>query len=866
MAKDNFWSNMIDFIKKSKINFSNGLSHTDNDAMIGQAANMQNMIIENGIAVKRNGSICLNKCDEVQDYYLLETITVAGSEFIIAVNSSRNLIAFFKDFPEKPMYVCRSHFSRTNFVSFTRGVRFFKISTPFGWTILNEFGDAYTIKSDGILKVGVNSNFPAYYPLSEIDRDDDNKYLLYLDVFDATNTEIETFFMENDGVEDTIPIKGDVRVATINEAGVISKLSPAINIAEKECKLFGLNPFSEYKVTIKEIADNYRLHRVFTYSFEDSYFHSSYRQRIQLEEERTLSDVYNKNFNSKQLGTSVSDFLVPSNTIRCIVSKVSPDFYGDTGTDDAHVSDACFLIPINTGDQDPAVQMTTIATATGLTDLHGRYKMQKVGRLLYEDEYVSPPADTTPYVEATDAYISGDANAEDKRHVGSETFIAFITHYKEMQLHDNSLQWSTLLGGFQIITDVGETACRYYYIINGSEVTEDGSHTASSAYFNDGDLVDISYSISTNKLTKAFPTLGMFDKKGDDKVIALEHKGFDCWENHINGIISGISVYFDTTVYDFYELGFSWFKSTLLNKGSIFLDDAFTDKQFAVWSDNFIISKSQRVFTDSSGKIIYGIEDEQLSSNYLNYDGTIIGRNVSNAKGSLPEKFLAVTKPVYQTLRRQAHIHNPFTEILKDVDDIASNEGILCAIRSNRLWFGSSITLLLDKQQAMNGKLYAVNSLGEYFVVFTSEGSFVMSPDGKKQSVYNSSATNPSIIKSHTGLKAVYGINMLGEIIMLTQREISKNQFAFVVDVISTNIHSVQFSSQTIIKEIADVLYVADGDTIYAYKNGIWSEKMFFDGKTVRQMTNLDDKLVVFFNDNFDVEDADISKGLAGTS
>jgi len=302
MAKDNFWSNMIDFIKKSKINFSNGLSHTDNDAMIGQAANMQNMIIENGIAVKRNGSICLNKCDEVQDYYLLETITVAGSEFIIAVNSSRNLIAFFKDFPEKPMYVCRSHFSRTNFVSFTRGVRFFKISTPFGWTILNEFGDAYTIKSDGILKVGVNSNFPAYYPLSEIDRDDDNKYLLYLDVFDATNTEIETFFMENDGVEDTIPIKGDVRVATINEAGVISKLSPAINIAEKECKLFGLNPFSEYKVTIKEIADNYRLHRVFTYSFEDSYFHSSYRQRIQLEEERTLSDVYNKNFNSKQLG------------------------------------------------------------------------------------------------------------------------------------------------------------------------------------------------------------------------------------------------------------------------------------------------------------------------------------------------------------------------------------------------------------------------------------------------------------------------------------------------------------------------------------------------------------------------------------
>ena len=870
MAKDNQIVEINNFIKRTKIPFSGGLSHSDNDSVVGMAQDIQNMEIEYGVATRRRGSMVLNgNCDVPQDYFLFETITVGGSEFIIAVNEYRYLVAFFKDFPQQEMFVFRNHFDRSKAVTFNRGVRFFLISTPFGWTIVNEFGDAYAIKSDGVLRVSKLTrtdgvvDIKEYLPLDELNRAYDIEYALYLDIFNATNKRLDNFYLATDYKEDTIPVHGEVRVGYVNEVGVVSKLSPSINIEEKSCKVFGVEPLEMYEVTEAEAFNKRKTHPVYGCVYEDELWSgvSDNQSIIEFEEKKTLSTTYNPSFDATQYSVNNANTPVTSSTIRCVALTST--------TEDGLISPEIQLVPINTASI-TTEQAKMIATVNSITPIvHGRYKAKLVGKIL---DSIAPAGGVgTAFEYDADTYDAADKETD---------LILYLTNTNLNNLGANSLTWQLNPDYLMLGTSANTwtpsitagTSNKWFSVFGVTRYTSDRTvvinrrenETEFVFSLKYGDVVDIYFNTDDDTLIKAFPIVDEFFSHGEDFSKMLEHEGFDCWTIS-NNVTEATSVYknveYDIDDFDRANLFQRDMWSDVNNNASIFMDIPTVDNQIAVWHDGYIISKSQRVFVDTAdgNSIVYGIDDEQTSKDL---GDSVTGRNVSQLPTTkfVAEKFLSFTKPVYQTLRRRAYKYNSFTELLTDVDDIASNGSALCAIRSNRLWIGSSLTLLLDRQIPVNGRLFAVEALGNTFVVFSSEGVFVFDTDGKKKPVHNNTKTSPTVIKATQGVSGVYGIDIEGRVIVVSLRELQTNVYMYVVDVLSEAIHSVRFSEDSVMLEANNVLYIADTDTIYEYSNGAWIGKMKFDNKFIKRMTTLDDKLVVFFYDYPSSNAVDISK------
>ena len=847
MAKGNdSLTQAINLIKQSKWAFNGGLTQTDNDDQHGTAANIQNMEIEHGIAVKRRGSILLNDGDVPQDYYLLKNIFIGGSELLIGVDHNRYIVAFFKHFPAKKMIVFKSHFYRNKRQAFTKGVKFFLVNNPRGYTIVNEFGEAKTIFSNGILKIAKgDSAVQTYYPRDEIDREE-GEYRLYLDIVEATNYELDSFFISYDGAKDTIPLKGDVRCAYVNEAGVVSKMSDSQPLQDYHSVVVGMEELQTIESdTVDTVNDRYL-----------RYITEYVPVSIGRSDIGSSNDI--ASFLTNPFTTTQNDVLADAVTIDEVnteISTVNTSSFTVVATQDASGNLTFKPLAIFGG----AGQLDTIVDAEiakGTGAVRNRFYARIIGRLKdvkktftgapiplqYTDfEYVG---DDDVVMEYVDIVFSISNYIED-----AVTVMSFSDDTDVYVLNNMIVDTTTSAGSHSIRTSSIRLLSN---TLPNSRYAQDSGFTYSNRYSVNTDIQRL------NEGNAIFAVEIFFDLDNDEFIECkgitpeetrmdnlVKHLGYDTWE--IDSISEGVKIADSLTSF--------WQTMASSNLGNVSLDEPFHSKQFVVWNENNLVSKSQSLFLDQYDNILYRVTDTLLKKSTAAGAADTYTVNQCPATG-ITESYLSFTKPIYQSLRRVPYLYNPNIEVLRDVKDIATNNILLCAIRSNRLWIGRSDTLLLDSQIELAGHLFCVSAFSDGFVVFTSAGAVHINGKLETETVRTLSETRVNIIKCQSNdiNNAVYAISDTGSVMIIFYEFMEKVPI-LTTRIITDSIHAVHFSQQSEMVVINGAFYISDGDTIYGYKDNIWFTKMKFDGRVVRKMASLDSKLVIFFYD----EESDVT-------
>jgi len=836
MAKySEFLKELIGFVKKSKVPFSNGLLKTDSDAVVGYSAEMQNMVIENGIAVKRRGSFLLNDGDSPQKYYLLENIYIGASEFIIGVNHNRELIAHFSRFPEKTMKVYRNHFKRNKLVSFTRGVKFFIISTPSGYTILNEFGDAYSIKNNGVLRISQNDGTVSefYYPTDEYSRDIGAEFRLYLDIVTSTNEELFDFYVSEDYAYDTIPLKGEIRCAYKNEAGVISKLSEPISLAEYKSVIVGLNPITSTRRDFKS-ANGTDIYQVVNHISAREAFNNSTQSYVRLESNIALNattaitEYTNRDtpLPSNQSGddTAISSFRIMINREHFIISPVYLD-----------------------GDDETMNDVVVTMEALTAPNYNGRFKGKVYG-------YLDDPSGSVRDMMETDII---EYERQPNFTFGLNNSKVWTWTTKASAQNPATFVWYWNSFGTRNVAKTKSIDIDW----------TDVKLPSKAGYY--WSVVDIFYYTVSKELVPMYPVINANTLTASS---LFNHKGYDCWNRTDDEGIGKLTNtgYLSTNSgavlppYEYMEA------ENATEPNSVGTEDPYNARQIALWYDGYIISEAQKVLTyatDGVSDVIYGVNDDATTDKAVTLGGTENKRVVSQIPLSIVEQFMSFTKPIYQTLRKVARAYSPATELLHDVRDIASNGATLCAVRSNRLWLGSSLTLLLEKQLELSGYIYSVDSFMDGFVVFTSSGGYFLNVSGAFNRINGMTETTSSVVMSYNAISAVYGVDAMGRVVVVSQKEIFEGTVVKSYSIISQAINAHKFSSDTVMTEVDGVLYVGDGDTLYGYRDGMWITEQKFTQtisdvvypKHIHMMTPLEDKLVISFYDYPSEETLDFS-------
>ena len=127
--------------------------------------------------------------------------------------------------------------------------------------------------------------------------------------------------------------------------------------------------------------------------------------------------------------------------------------------------------------------------------------------------------------------------------------------------------------------------------------------------------------------------------------------------------------------------------------------------------------------------------------------------------------------------------------------------------------------------------------------------------------------TTASVIYAYGGISVVYGVDAVGRIVAVHQKEIFDGVVVVSYSIISLAISSHKFTSKAVMTEVDGVLYVGDGDTLFGYRDGIWITEQKFSQtisgivypKHIDKMVSLEDKLVIFFYDYPSEETIDFS-------
>ena len=869
MASDSFYKGVVDFIKKQRIGFSKGLAKTRNDSMPDYAFDMRNINIEYGAAVKRNGSVCLNNSIVPQKYVLIEPIVIGGAEVLITVTFDRRIVAFSKFFPEKELPIASSHYNRNTLISFTRGDIFksFKVNNRF--VIVNDYGESYTIRLDGIFKIAKASDKSTYYPNDEYNRDKDNDYVLYLDIFNSTNTNLDHFYVSEDVDNNTPSMSGEVRVASVNEMGVVSKLSDPIIVADTHSLLFSLNPIAtipttSYLVDAVRYGYDRARHTVTPFSVKrmvsdgetpsldsdeilfqlkhtemdtDPVYVNRYSKKrttratsktsTTIVQDYDESDIVTKKYimrMPKGFSTSINLTSAPFHIIGSNVFDSGSEALLDDAINNLDVDSNCIIKMRIVGWFDPEV-LTLIADGTSLTAAD--YTEYEKSIDIYAP-ILGWSSKNESYFDMVKAEVGGVALPTVKvaASPANKPVITFGELFRDSMTSAHS--FGELYGAIDTTNYVLGNCC----VVEIDFIEPSGI---------DADFI-YSYPVADYSFTS----------------YTLHHLYYDTWN------VSETSDVFNFDDFFIYDTAITLYNDNILND-TTFTDEPYADTQFAIWNNGYIISKSQQVLVDTNDNVVNRIYDNNYLDKKLNYGGSADYRVVSQAPSyDYTLKNIAITKPIYQTLRRVARKLNTAQEVMSDVVDIACNGNQFAVIQGARVWVGDSFTLLLEGAIDMVGDVRFIESFRDGFIVFTNQGINYLDRQGVLSPVVNGFNSSTDYIKSASSIGGCFAITETGKVVVVETSEAKDGTYVNVAKIISHAINTVRFSIASEMRLVNGILYISDDDTLYAYNGGAWSSRWVFDGKTISKISELDGEVVLFFYDYADADTINMSSGGMG--
>jgi len=848
-------------LRSPRITFEKGQEYTANDQHLGFVSKLENMEVVNGAVQNRKGSKVLNDTSEQESFLILKGVEVSGSEFLLGVNTKREVKAWFPRAVQKTMQVMRQAFtpfmdtttiSERNYkFQFARGDRFFIESGLKYIMIFNNYGDIFRINKRGHIQYLELNTTPEdwtpteastkNYKITSARRYDNEGIGLFLDIEEMTHKEIQSFNIYEDLSGNTVPIRGDIRIAHINEAGEIGKFSEPLGSRNWQSVIISRIPMLAGRPVRANLS-------VFLFggglSVEEdddaeTYYELGAKRTGVVYEEGDETKSY-ITLNPIQLPTAGISF---RNRFNCYTLSESLYENGTTEWKDVYLfREDGFLKFFLRNSTDDLIDVTSEASSGFIKlkdikwyDLKGENLTVDSSHNI-EDEWVKQKADTLD--TCVDFYKVYDASS-DFLPAGIDT----VTYNSTSDV-------------YTITADTDNRANRVLFACSkargiGLEEAPFGTLTftntggTSSFTVNGSPFGVAKVLVDTTNSVLATTSFEYDSEEIPSNPLLVEDKGYDCWKMREKDFGSDKIQYVNlltgqviTTAILEGDYPAGYVDRDVMKE---YLD---TGERFAVWNDGYIIAESQEFFHDIDLDYPTYTTDDTPTSNY---------RYATKPKKYFKKSNNPICALDFQSIRRYAVDINFMEEHITDPQAVVISSGNLFVVQGNRLWLGNSNRMILDRVIDFDSPVNFIEKAGRGVLVFSENGISEVKSTGTISGVDTSQITDTTAKATYSGKGGVYAVmgdESVVRIILVT----AGVQVPFYRAIpMAIQLSDKTWGDAPILQYAGNTLYIAHDSEIWGLQNGIWSKRFNFEGFNINALAELQGELVVSFDDKEDM-------------
>ena len=824
------------YLRTPPITFEKGIMQTDNDNVLGFVSDLKNMDVKNNHVERRKGSRFLSDPLITNKFILLEELVICGAKILVGITEKREVFAFTDKWVETqfPIYK-KGMFHLPNNDSFKldfqRGEKFWLLEDNKYYRIVNDFGDAYRINKQGYIQfMSVTAEVDDLTKFRPAQQQYDSRYDntdedytgigLFLDVEDITLEDAPEMYFIDDHSSATPEIRGDVRVAHVNNAGHRGLWSDPVflsdwkstYISKMEGSYIGYNKdldlmFSSSSggIITKSDGINRYLKPTPTTSISGSWtiFDHTY---IIAEDSFQNATIWEKN-------------------VSMVFDKANKRVY-------FYFDSASSSLDLTTAITDTFIQFTDIRF---LNDEDGSgATLQVVGYPKREESFDMictleglKPSSTIP-----------------------TTYTSKVSNVIEVATSTASKQWFSIkLNDFNYNAYVEATADVDYEI----DMKE-----GSTYYFQDliGGVATATIKLIANgsdwNLAKSCFELDSGDLSLMEASVFYKCRGLDLWEK-----VDSLSEPPDPVAFDNQNIYYDLIGSAqeeLIAVPDEGLLDACKDR-FAVWNDGFIKGTSQKFMSDTGDNPLYDYTDTVTKSydkDNLGLTGRVVNQPPLQPKlGHMPIISMRDTK-----ISRRFHKLNFFEEIIRDPQHVATNAGVLFVVQGARIWLGNIDSMLLTGNIDIDFTVEHMQPLYNGVLLFTNKGLKLLDGRGGISSVNVSGINSDRFRATVSGAAGVFAVSTEEEVVFVHMIFNGDARPYAKADSLSGATYAIQWSGDPQMKFIKDTLWIARDYDVWGFRAGGWKSKHVFEQK-INRISSFHNELVISFYGEPKVDDLD---------
>lgn len=880
---------LIKLIRMPKNTFQNGILKSDNDNVNGFVSDLNNCEID-GLSVKaRYGTKCLDVSAVPRRFFLFFSEMIAGSEILFGVTANGKIYAMNDRYPEKLFIVNKTGFTRFIYkdpdqiattpiqsyeAMFERGSVFWHIPGIDSFSIVNNYGDSFTIAKSGSIQFMYESDKD--HTINTVGRlrscrtrppyvaGIEQKFGLYIDITYTRKQFARPFFFCDAPMNEYTAIRGNIKVAPVDDSGRLGELSQAqflpmyktkyvsmINcLSGKDANLLDCKGYVYYGTGyfLYRIGDGIFEHTTYYNPAPDDPFSQRSTRKVVIkvvgkDPEKMKFYMYFDSLFFKDRITAghialpeddftESDFSVDlaagNGIIRLDNLRIGKDRSGDAIYEMDYFEDGPLICKeLN----------TTLATVENtLVPYTYLRTIKKVvnGLSPFWLMSIEPRPIVSGGVTTIQAYYGNMYRLDVSIEKRVEIYLNLVANYfisDFMRYNEDSTSE----------TPSGTVAYLTAEIVMKNKV-DDPIAPSDNGLHEDWAPIAFSYELSNS-----------ISKLGSEELALLKNRGFDCWSvlfsnlEQLTNIFDIDKVDIDTGLIHMFDSDYD-----VICAKSDYVDWLVYGSRFAVWNDGVVLGISQKVFYDEDYLPVYSVEDARSVKQYDDALTGYVNNQIPTATGTINAGYIPVCALDFQTARKFGYSENGIAFGFNNPRDMAVNGNLIFSAMGGSVAVGTlNDALSFFTYYNFNKDISNIAPLIDGIAVFAKDDIFFMGMNGQTRSVSGVDLVkNKNMKRVYAAENMVFGITMENEVIVLSAKLTDNGEPYPNCDIISEAIKDVEWSADTDITFCNGTLYISNVDEIYGFTKGIWDRRYHFENKKIRKIGSYKNNLVISFDDD----------------
>jgi len=878
MAKGGIINELSRLISRPKVTFEKGLIDVDRDAINGYVSKLENMEIDNSAVVKRKGSIVMNDNEQAKRWMLLEEINISGSRMLLCVDAKKYCYVISDTYPGLNIKLCVDGAdpiftdgggAPSFHMQFKTGTKFWLLDTGAFYIVVSDTGEAYRIRRDGVVRFSSGRNYDDPTTSTDVENNitasrSSRDIQCWANIITATNEDCRGAFsadIEDPRLEE---VRGDMRFAYMNDAGVISKFSDISSYPTYAKRVFSPLPLVSMQ-TNKIVTESLDDDDISYITVDNGVY--------------TISDTFTPTDDIKSVKAFIVHVSGSVEDWEWRTAGATP-MWGNRPTlarRDAGETTNIVVEEIPNGTWLVIPKLQGSSDTACLENTKGFVKIKNASVA----DYIGFQDFTTSITSTISRQTTGDYDGSMYRDVHYEAFQASqhgnlgakksfqATNYNVMyeDLYDWQMYKFETSEEFEALFDDENTCIANMTISTSSQDYSDWD--PSHGTYANMNLLNRFFGVvgtcevelvesSTSGISYDLPSVSVaISGTASDVLVKAVNKEGNHWSLETTTFSDEVA----NNGFDMARLSFTESKTALLSvpddDTAIVLDEQLKRRRLVVWNDGKVISIAQKGYGHLGTyalDFIYGSTVSSSVSGNTNFaDATypVVFNSSDQSQPYMSNLVRKITCPVTWSKNKNItsfpHKIPSFQALITAAEHIVFNSGKVFVVQGNRLWIGNE-GLVLTNPVEIDSTIEHMTAIYDGVMLFTEKGISRVNGEGK---LFKSATRRAKKVIS-SGEQAFFvddkGMVVRGKLMF------SENNVPFLkFDEISEAIQNIEFGDDPEMTFFDDMLFISDGENVYRFNNSlsIWDKHIAYE-KKIRKLSHYRGNLVTFIYDNPD--------------